>query len=204
MNIKEIALDTSLKKSGRNAAIPITQVKNAWSWVTPGKSKYYTSKILPGYHIYFSQNYLSPGIKRVFLADPKDMKLPAVEVVLHKYGKSGWISAATQVMDKYQGSGLGLKLYEALIKDFSLILVSDTIQSLGGAKLWRRLFDSPGITVYAYNPEAKEDKYKYVPVDGFDDLGQLDTLYGDELYGDTKKDVETNKKVIRLIAIKDQ
>jgi hypothetical protein len=203
MNIKEIALDTSLKKSGRSAAIPTTQVKNAWSWITPGKTKYHTSKLLPGYHIYFSQNYLSPGIKRVFLADPKDMKLPAVEIVLHKYGNKGWISAATQVMEKYQGSGLGLKLYEALIKDFSLILVSDTIQSLGGAKLWRRLFDVPGIDVYAYNPTAREDKYKYVSVDGFDDLGQLNTVYGPELYGDTKKDVEAKKKVIRLVAIKD-
>lgn len=203
MNIKEIAIDTKLQKKGRSAAIPLQQVKNAWSWVTPGKTKYYTSKLLPGFHIYFSQNYLSPGIKRVFLADPKNMELPAVEVVLHKYGK-GWISAATQVMDNYQGSGLGLKLYEALIKDFSLILVSDTIQSLGGAKLWRRLFDARGINVYAYNPAAKEDKYKYVPVDDFDDLNQLDTVYGTELYGDTKKDVKVNKNVIRLIAIKDE
>jgi GNAT superfamily N-acetyltransferase len=195
MNIKEIALDTKLSKKGAASAIPKTQMKNAWSWVNPTKDKFVTSKILPNFRIYF--NTVSPERKRVFLVDPTDLKLPAAEVVLLKYGK-GWISAATQVLDKYQGQGLGLKLYEALIKDFGMMLISDDNQSWGGAGLWKRLFSVPGILVYAYNPRAKDDKYKYVQVDSQDDAKHLEADYGDDLYGDKKGD----QKAMRLIAIK--
>lgn len=195
MNIKEIALDTKLSKKGAGSAIPKSQMKNAWSWVNPEKDKFHTSKFLPGFRLYF--NTVSPERKRVFLADPDNLKMPAAEVVLLKYGK-GWISAATQVLDQYQGKGLGLKIYEALIKDFSMILVSDDNQSLGGAGLWNRLAKVPGILVYAFNPRATDDKHKYVQVDSDEDLGRLAADYGDDLYGD-KKGAE---KSMRLIAIK--
>jgi hypothetical protein len=197
MKIKEIRPEPTLKKSGKDTAIPTEYMKNAWSYINPKKDKYLESKFIPGYRIYFQTEPFRP-MKRVFLADPKDLSQPVAQVVLSRYGK-GW-TAATQVRPKYQGSGLGLKLYEALIKDFNMILVSDSTQSPGGAYLWKRLFKVPGITVYAYNPLAKKSKDKYIQVDSEEDARELETDYGPELYGDTKKVPE--KAVIRLIATK--
>jgi hypothetical protein len=54
----------------------------------------------------------------------------------------------TKVMPSHQGQGLGLAVYREFILQLQWNLYATGSHSLGGEKLWRRLSQTPGITVY--------------------------------------------------------
>lgn len=146
------------------------------------------------YQIVLAKAESTPGSIQAILFDPsKDDRVVAV-VELFKYSRYGYQVNETKVRPAYQGQGIGLKLYKALIKDFDITLASGPIQSLGGAKLWSALYRSPGITVYGHDPRNTENKFFHVDIDA---SGKLDSLYGKDLY----RDYSTST---RLLAVADK
>ena len=90
---------------------------------------------------------------------------------------AGYIVSVSQLRKKYQGSGLGQKIYTSLVKDLGLTLVSDVTQSPGARKVWFNLANTPGVFVYAWNKNAKDPGEKFQQVTATD-LGELETATG--------------------------
>lgn len=77
--------------------------------------------------------------------------------------KSAFITGYARMARKWQEKGLGPAFYAYMVKDLGLTLQSDTEQSPGAQKMWRKLATTPGIQVYGYNP-GKRGKNRYFPV----------------------------------------
>jgi putative chitinase len=101
--------------------------------------------------------------------------------------KDKWYQTRLIVINsKYQQRKLGLKLYQTLIKNNHLKLISDTKQSDGGIKLWKHLYQSDGIEVIA---SLNSDFTKFSEVELIDNnLEATFPLYDtSETYKITKK-----------------
>lgn len=72
----------------------------------------------------------------------------------------------------YQGSGLATYLYAWLIKTQNWILQSGDEQSPGGMSIWKKLYQMPGIDVYAW--DIRKHQAIQIDLDDFE--------YGNEIY----------------------
>ena len=151
------------------------------------------------FDIVLAKGNFSPKDITVYLIDTKNDNRVAVMLDLINYKRHSYETYEVKTRSTYQGKGLGYKLYTALIKDFDLMLVSSEIQSLGGAKLWAKLFKTRGISVYGYNPKSKKDKFFDVDIDN---SGKVETLYGKDLYSDSGD--WGNLNYSRLMAVSDR
>lgn len=86
--------------------------------------------------------------------------------------------SVTAVSSEYEGRGLMLKLYVLLVRK-GYALLSDDQQSKGGQKIWARLAQIPGITVYAVDMDATDGpKYSAVDPDDITDANFM--VYDDD------------------------
>jgi UDP-glucose 6-dehydrogenase len=102
-----------------------------------------------------------------------DKSYPVMEIEMKRFGES-WVTSLSSVRQSVQGTGLGFAVYELLIKKGNMMLMSDKMQSLGAQKLWKRLFKTPGITVYGYDPNEKDSSKQYFQVHDLNDTDNLD------------------------------
>lgn len=102
-----------------------------------------------------------------------DKPYPVMEIEMKRFGES-WVTSLSSVRPSAQGTGLGFNVYELLIKKGNMMLMSDKMQSLGAQKLWKRLFKTPGITVYGYDPNEKDSSKQYFQVHDLNDTDNLD------------------------------
>lgn len=125
--------------------------------------------------------YETSSHKEFFLVDKENNRV-AVYMRLVRFGGFAYSVSRIKARRTYQGRGLGIKLYKFIIKNLGITLISDKIQSLGGARMWSELYKTPGITVYGYNPGArnKEDKFFHVEPD---EVGNIESLVGKNVYG---------------------
>jgi hypothetical protein len=98
---------------------------------------------------------------------------PVMEIEMKRFGES-WATNMTSVRKSAQGLGLGFVVYELLIKKGNMMLISDQQQSLGAQKLWKRLYQTPGITVFGYDTTEKDPNKQYFQVHDLDNLDNLD------------------------------
>lgn len=126
----------------------------------------------------------------------------------------GWEVNIASVRGSAAGSGYGYKMYVILIKELGKILVSDTNQSRGGAKIWYKLYSTPGITVYGWDPKAPKGK-QFFQVHDLNNDGMLDgsdrRMYNDpdepeRFQRTTTKDRSdiTKASYRKLVAVKSQ
>jgi len=82
-----------------------------------------------------------------------------------------YVSAYSRLSRKYQGQGLGIQLYQFVIKEMGILLKSDLTQSKGSQSVWRKLASTPGINVYGFRavPGKKREYFTVEP----DELNQL-------------------------------
>jgi hypothetical protein len=145
-----------------------------------------------------------------------NLKNPIMQIQMYKQGES-WITKMSNVKKAAQGSGIGFRVYELLIKKGNMMLMSDDQQSVGARMLWKRLFKTPGITVFGYDPREKDPDKQYFQVHDLDNTTDLEgatramyTSFSDEYAlrkersPNTKKEREDLHKArrTRLVAIK--
>ena len=99
--------------------------------------------------------------------------VPLMQIQMQKFGKNSWISSLSAVRKSAQGSGIGYKVYQILIREVGITLVSDKLQSQGARMLWAKLFRTSGITVYGFDPNAKGDD-QFFQVHNLDQTGDLE------------------------------
>jgi len=143
----------------------------------------------------------------VYLFKLSNLNIPIAYLEFTSNGM-GWKVNIASVKESAAGSGLGYKMYVILIKELGKTLISDEIQSKGGAKIWYKLYKTPGITVYGWDPRApKENRFFQVHdynqdgiLDGAD-RGMYNTFNSEP--GDRIEQSDLGKASIRkLIAIK--
>lgn len=71
-----------------------------------------------------------------------------------RYKDKFWQERHTLISPKYQGQGLGYRLYMFLIKSLNWTLVSDDSHSFGAAKLWQKLVKTAGIKSWVDHPRT--------------------------------------------------
>jgi GNAT superfamily N-acetyltransferase len=103
----------------------------------------------------------------------KNLKNPIMQIQMYREGES-WITKMSSLKRSFQGSGIGFKVYELLIKKGNMMLMSDEQQSAGARVLWKRLFKTPGITVFGYDPKEKDPNRQYFQVHDLDNTGDLE------------------------------
>lgn len=109
----------------------------------------------------------------VYVFLEKNPKNPIMQIQMYKFGES-WITKLSSVKKSAQGAGLGFKVYELLVKKGKMMLMSDSQQSAGGRMLWLRLYKTPGITVFGYDPKEKDQDKAYFQVHDLDGTGNLE------------------------------
>ena len=113
-----------------------------------------------------------------------NQKKPTVigKIDLRKEGGT-FVSAYSRLARKYQGQGLGIQLYQFVIKEMGILLKSDLTQSKGSQSVWRKLSSTPGIFVYGFRavPGQKREYFQVAP-DSLDQLsGSLEVYDNDEI-----------------------
>jgi hypothetical protein len=114
--------------------------------------------------------YLGNGDLDISLYGLQKKPVVVGRIDLRKEGAT-YVSAYSRLSRKYQGQGLGLQLYQFVIKDLGILLKSDLTQSKGSQSVWRRLASTPGINVYGFRavPGQKREYFTVEP----DELNQL-------------------------------
>jgi len=192
-SVEEISLEPSIKKSD------LTQASEADRHLELLKSQNSLSDqiIFPADRDFTVLIHKKPGYQEVFLVDRETDRV-AIYLLLHKFGNFAYSVGEIKARKTYQGRGLGIKLYRFLIKQLDITLISGKSQSLGGARLWSELYKTPGITVYGFNPSAKDKKDRFFHVEP-DEIGNIESLAGKDVYG-----IDLNwssiKRTPRLIA----
>lgn len=100
-----------------------------------------------------------------------------VGAVLTPFGraKRAWQVESIGVKGNYQGMNLSVKLYEWIVKQKNLILITGMSQSIGGRSIWERLVNISGIFIFGYDID-REQSFQIDQKDLFDE-----DIYSDEL-----------------------
>lgn len=113
-----------------------------------------------------------------------NQKKPTVigKIDLRKEGAT-YVSAYSRLSRKYQGQGLGIQLYQFVIKEMGILLKSDLTQSKGSQSVWRKLASTSGIFVYGFRAvPGQKREYFHVAPDSLDQLsGSLEVYDNDEI-----------------------
>jgi len=175
MKIKDIEFTNSLEEDEVTEIMKIDLGKD----ITPSRemdNNFKDKKRLP--HFIIQDNKLKVYVfekdnDRRFVYAFLDKPYPIMEIVMKRFGES-WVASMSSVRKSTQGMGLGFKVYELLIKKGNMMLMSDNQQSLGAQKLWKRLFNTSGITVFGYDPNEKDESKQYFQVHDLNDADNLD------------------------------
>lgn len=173
------------------------------------EAELYQSKLFPDLILgLYEPSYLS-----VFLFLKNNLKQPVAYLEFSPVKNGvGWEVNIVSVRGSAAGGGLGYKMYVVLIRELNKILVSDTTQSEGGAKIWYKLFNTKGITVYGWDPKAPKGK-QFFQVHDMNNDGMLDgsdrRMYADpndpERYTKTTKNDRSDITLAqyrKLVAVK--
>ena len=121
-----------------------------------------------------------------YLLDPKNRGIGYFSFSLE--GKA-WHPNLSELSKAYQGKGIGLYCYIAIIES-GMMIRSGHMQSIGAQKLWNELSDTPGILVYAVKP-IKGNRFEYSQVEP----GAAGRVLGDfSLYVGDERNKERNEK----------
>ena len=73
----------------------------------------------------------------------------------------------TEIMfdPEIQGKGLAVPMYLYVLQDMGLTIMSDRTQTPGGAAIWKKLAEMPGVNVYVYNTSDNSFHGEYDPKD---------------------------------------
>lgn len=73
----------------------------------------------------------------------------------------------TEIMfdPEIQGKGLAVPMYLYVLQDMGLTIMSDRTQTPGGAAIWKKLAEMPGVNVYVYNTTDNSFHGEYDPKD---------------------------------------
>jgi hypothetical protein len=166
--VKEISLVRIDKKPFYKASELDTSWDNVKRESTVYQSKLYPDLML-GIH---NPSYLSVYL---FKRDNPRKPVAYLEFSPSKGRKQsvGWEVNIASVRSTQAGKGYGFAIYKILIRELDYVLVSDTTQSIGGAKIWYKLYQTPGITVYGWDPQAPQDEQFFQVTDENGD-GMLD------------------------------
>lgn len=130
----------------------------------------YQSKLFPDLVLGISE----PSYMAVFLFLKGSTKKPIAYLEFSPIKNGvGWEVNIASVRSSHAGSGYGYKMYVILIKELGKILVSDTNQSKGGAKIWYNLYKTPGISVYGWDTKAPKGE-RFFQVHDLNNDGMLD------------------------------
>jgi hypothetical protein len=126
----------------------------------------------------------------LMVVDP-NVKSYVAGVDLTGFGRKArsWQVDRVGVANKYQGMNLSVKIYEWLIKEQNLILLTGMSQTAGGRSIWERLASIPGIFIFGYDINKKES----FQVDQKDLFNE--DVYSDEL---TKERDELQNEYTRI------
>ena len=175
MKIKDIEFSDSLEEDEVTEIMQIDLGKDMTS-ASDMDSNFKSRKKLPHFTIESNQLVLyvfESGKNLRYVYAFLDKPYPVMEIEMERFGES-WVTSFSSVRQSAQGTGLGFTVYELLIKKGNMMLMSDKMQSLGAQKLWKRLFKTPGITVYGYDPNEKDSSKQYFQVHDLNDTDNLD------------------------------
>jgi len=176
-SVEEISLEPSIKKSGLVKA----NVSDERLAELRSKNVLSDQIIFPADRDFAVLIHQASRYQEVFLVDRETDRV-AVYLLLYKFGNFAYSVEEIKARKTYQGRGLGIKLYRFLIKQLDITLISGKQQSPGGARLWSELYKTPGITVYGFNPSAKDKKDRFFHVEP-DESGNIESLAGRDVYG---------------------
>ena len=211
MRLKEIEA-TDLPKN----LVAATEMDTDWKLHKTYPKTTIPSKLFPELHLTLIDG--GDGKTMFVYAFFKNQKraIPLMQIQMYKYGRNSWVSQLSAVRKTAQGSGIGYKVYQILIREAGITLMSDKSQSQGARMLWAKLFRTPGITVYGFDPNAKDDE-QFFQVHNLDQTGDLEgatrglyTSFGvqydlnkekDKAAGPEKKELRKATNT-RLVAVK--
>jgi hypothetical protein len=101
-----------------------------------------------------SQKYYEHGVwcwDFVLFDTKKRTFAAALELTSFGRNKRSWQVDRVGVANQYQGMNISIKLYEWLIKQKGLILLTGMSQTAGGKSIWERLAYTDGIFIFGYN-----------------------------------------------------
>ena len=176
-SVKEISLDPGIKKSGLTKA----NVSDQRLDLLKSKGLLSAQQTFPADREFGVLVHQASQYQEVFLVERETDRV-AVYLLLYKFGRFAHSVEEVKVRKNYQGRGLGIKLYRYLIKQQGITLISGKQQSPGAARLWSELYRTPGISVYGYNPGARDKKDRYFHVEP-DEVGNIESLAGKDVYG---------------------
>lgn len=70
--------------------------------------------------------------------------------------KGGIAITGSYVNPALQGKGVMYRLFVHLIKNENMTIESDVFQSRGAIKLWKKLYNTPGVLVYGFDPKTHQ------------------------------------------------
>lgn len=119
---------------------------------------YKDSVKLPGGSDYTWTYFQNPNALEVYIFDPNmdirisyDKDLPIIgKFVLERNFNEKYLSvSAVSVHEKYRGKKIGLSLYGLVLATLGKPIISDSTQTIDGAKMWVKIASVPGVKIEA-------------------------------------------------------
>jgi len=125
------------------------------------------------------------------LIDTKNQNQIAGKFDLSRFSEfaNSWVTEYSRLSRDYTGRKLAPKVYVKLVQA-GYTLVSDSVQSPGGMKIWRDLMRAPGVFVYAFL-STPDGKTKYSHVYGLEQhAGDANFVIYDQEYQQELRDLQ--------------